>query len=49
VGVSQLVRSEPAAHPGERGGVVQLHPDARWRARPSAGRPAQHTEQRSDW
>jgi len=33
VSVSELVRSETAAHPGEGRGVVQLHTHARWRAR----------------
>lgn len=48
VRVPQLVRREPATHPGRECEVMELGADTGWCERPAAGRSAQNTEQPAD-
>ncbi len=48
VSVSQLVRRNPSANAGGMSRAVELDTDAGGRVRPTAGRAAQHAEQRPD-
>ena len=47
VGMTELVRSEPAPHPGLGGEAAELGADAGLRPRTPAGRPADNAEQRT--
>jgi len=48
VGVSQLMRREPAPHPSPAGCDVQLGAGAGWCPRATSRRASQHAEQRPD-